>query len=167
MAYRSRPISKFGWRSPWLLRSPAGIAPRHACHQAKGFARRRCSGRRSNTLSKSSTLRVMLPSLSRMVTVASPPSTAGFGNDKFGPERPVMGVSGIAAWRLLPAAPCRETHGCRQAAGQATEAASTYAWHMRHTLSLCPIVRKPKSGCFPSPTTKRRDVALSVNSGIP
>lgn len=91
MVYRSRPISKFGWRNPWSLRSRAGIAPRRVRRQAKDFARRRCSGTRLNTLSKSSTPRVVLLSLLRMVSVAFPPSTSGFGVDIFGAERPVMG----------------------------------------------------------------------------
>lgn len=96
MVYRSRPISRFGWRSPWSLRSPAGIAPRHVYHQAKGFARLPCSGRRPNILSKSSMPRVVLPSLLQMVTLAFPPSTACSRVSRFMPERPEVGGCGRA-----------------------------------------------------------------------
>jgi hypothetical protein len=60
------------------------------------------------------------------------------------------GVMGMTARSLRQ----RKTHDCHQAVGQATEADLTYAWHMRQTLSLCPSVRKPESGGFPSPTKK-------------
>lgn len=76
-------------------------------------------------------------------------------------------IGPTAIKRLIPAAPCRKTHDCRQAASQAIGATPFCTWYMRQTLSLCPIVREPESGGFPSPTKKGREVTLSVNRGIP